>query len=154
MTTGHCRHTAAERVPVVWVRVHSMCQPCHAEKGVTSTTPQTHMRYTSLLMGYMRSTEVKAILRNAHIHLSFVYMFNAYIPVANRTSDAVYQVLVNPVLGTALVEFRNGYCYKYSNVSRRAIINLIAQPNMSLGFWVNNNCVNAERTNTLSLQLV
>ena len=81
-------------------------------------------------------------------------MFNAYIPVANRTSDAVYQVLVNPVLGTVLVEFRNGYCYKYSNVSRRAIINLIAQPNMSLGFWVNNNCVNAERTNTLSLQLV
>lgn len=81
-------------------------------------------------------------------------MFNTYIPVTNRTSDAVYQVLVNPMRGTALVEFRNGYCYKYSNVSRRAILNLIAQPNMSLGFWVNKNCIGAERANTLSLQLV
>ena len=99
-----------------------------------------------MIMAFHASdAEVEAILRDAPIHLSFVYMFNAYIPVANRTSDAVYQVLVNPVLGTALVEFRNGYCYKYSNVSRRAIINLIAQPNMSLGFWVNANIINADR---------
>jgi len=77
-------------------------------------------------------------------------MFN----VTNRTSSAIRCLLVDPIRGTACVEFKNGYAYSYSNVSRRAIINLLAQPNMSLGFWVNNNCVNAKRTNTLSLQFV
>jgi hypothetical protein len=77
-------------------------------------------------------------------------MFN----VTNRTSSAVRCLLVDPIRGTACVDFKNGYAYSYSNVSRRAIINLLAQPNMSLGFWVNNNCVNAKRTNTLSLQFI
>jgi len=77
-------------------------------------------------------------------------MFN----VTNRTSSAIRCLLVDPIRGTACVEFKNGYAYSYSNVSRRAIINLLAQPNMSLGFWVNKNCVNAKRTNTLSLQFV
>lgn len=35
--------------------------------------------------------------------------------------------------------------YVYHNVSRRAIANLIANPNMSLGFWVNANCIKPER---------
>ena len=77
-------------------------------------------------------------------------MFN----VTNRTSSAIRCLLVDPIRGSATVEFKNGYAYSYSNVSRRAIINLLAQPNMSLGFWVNNNCVNAKRTNTLSLQFI
>jgi len=80
-------------------------------------------------------------------------MFNDFIRVANRTSDAVHQLLVNPFFGVVLVEFRNGYCYEYKNVSRRAIANLLFNKNMSLGFWVNENCINAERTTTLSLQL-
>ena len=86
--------------------------------------------------------------------LCFLYMFNTNILVTRRTSGAVAQLIVNPVTGNVIVEFKNGYAYSYSNVSRRAIINLLAQPNMSLGFWVNNNCVNAKRTNTLSLQFV
>jgi hypothetical protein len=80
-------------------------------------------------------------------------MFNNFIAVTNRTSDAVYQLLVNPFYGTVLVEFRNGYSYQYSNVSRRAIANLLLNKNMSLGFWVNENCINAARTSTLALQL-
>ena len=75
-------------------------------------------------------------------------MFN----VTNRTSSAIRCLLVDPIRGTACVDFKNGYAYSYSNVSRRAIINLLAQPNMSLGFWVNKNCINAKRTTTLSLQ--
>ena len=102
----------------------------------------------------MRLTEVEAILRDAPIHFCFLYMFNTNILVTRRTSGAVAQLIVNPVTGNVIVEFNNGYAYSYSNVSRRAIINLLAQPNMSLGFWVNNNCVNAKRTNTLSLQFV
>ena len=57
-----------------------------------------------------------------------------------RTSEAIEAIKVDPVLGTVITRFRvNGYEYKYSNVSRLAIINLLMQPNMSLGFWVYNN---------------
>lgn len=79
-------------------------------------------------------------------------MFTTDIVVTRRTSDAVAQLIVNPVRGDVFVEFQNGYAYQYTNVSRRAILNLLANNNMSLGFWVNNNCINAKRTNTLSLQ--
>ena len=57
-----------------------------------------------------------------------------------RTSEAIEAIKVDPVRGTVITRFRvNGYEYKYSNVSRLAIINLLMQPNMSLGFWVYNN---------------
>ena len=74
-----------------------------------------------------------------------------FFTVASRTSDAVAQLQVSPVLGVVLVEFANGYAYEYTNVSRRAICNLMLNPNMSLGFWVNQNCVRPERTACLTL---
>jgi len=74
-----------------------------------------------------------------------------FFTVSSRTSDAVAQLQVSPVLGVVLVEFANGYAYEYTNVSRRAIANLMLNPNMSLGFWVNQNCVRPERTACLTL---
>jgi len=74
-----------------------------------------------------------------------------FFTVTRRTSDAVAQLLVSPVLGVVLVEFANGYSYEYTNVSRRAICNLMLNPNMSLGFWVNQNCVAPKRTQSLAL---
>lgn len=71
--------------------------------------------------------------------------------VTDRTSSAIRCLLVDPIRGTACVDFKNGYAYSYINVSRRAILNLIAQPNMSLGFWVNQNLVNATRVHEVSL---
>ena len=56
-----------------------------------------------------------------------------------RTSEAIEAINVNPFTRVVNVRFTNGYEYKYSNVSRLAIINLLMQPNMSLGFWVYNN---------------
>ena len=70
-------------------------------------------------------------------------MFNVLVPV--RTSDAVDYMTVNAVNGTVDVCFTNGNAYTYRNVSRRAIVNLLANPNMSLGFWINTNCVNSKR---------
>ena len=64
-------------------------------------------------------------------------MFTA-IPSA-RTSTAVEAINANPFTKVVNLRFTNGYEYKYSNVSRLAIINLLMQPNMSLGFWVYNN---------------
>jgi hypothetical protein len=65
--------------------------------------------------------------------------------IQSRTSDACQCVYVSVLKGTAVVVFNNGAAYTYKNVSRRAITNLMLNPNMSLGFWVNNNCVNTER---------
>lgn len=74
-----------------------------------------------------------------------------FISVSPRTSDAIAALQVNPVEGVALVEFENGYAYEYTKVSRRAIINLLLNPNMSLGFWVNKNCINSKRVACMSL---
>ena len=65
---------------------------------------------------------------------------------AARTSEPCNFVHVDLVKGEAIVDFKTSACYKYTNVSRRAIINLMMQPSMSLGFWVNKNCVQSERT--------
>ena len=70
-------------------------------------------------------------------------MFTA---TAIRTSDACRFISVDLLTGTAIVDFKDGNQYKYTNVSRRAIINLMMQPQMSLGFWANKNCVQADRT--------
>ena len=66
-----------------------------------------------------------------------------FFRIANRSSDAIAHIQVSPILGVVLVEFTNGLYYEYTNVSRRSIINLMTQPNVSLGFWVNSNCVAA-----------
>ena len=54
-----------------------------------------------------------------------------------RTSTCVEAIAVDPIRGLANIRFKsNGYEYKYSNVSRRKILNLLFNKNMSLGFWV------------------
>ena len=77
-----------------------------------------------------------------------------FFRIQPRTSDAVAFMQVSPILGVVLVEFANGYSYEYTNVSRRAITNLLLNPNMSLGFWVNQNCIAPKRTECLTLQYV
>jgi len=74
-----------------------------------------------------------------------------FFRILNRSSSAIDNIAVSPILGVALVEYSNGLSYEYTNVSRRAIINLMTQPNVSLGFWVNANCVDAKRTACLAL---
>ena len=54
-----------------------------------------------------------------------------------RTSEAIEAIKVDPIKGTVVTRFRsNGYEYKYSNVNRFKLINLLMNDNMSLGFWV------------------
>ena len=74
-----------------------------------------------------------------------------FFNIQPRTSDAVAFLQVSPILGVVLVEFASGHAYEYTNVSRRAIANLLMNPNMSLGFWVNANCVAVKRTACLAL---
>ena len=59
-----------------------------------------------------------------------------------RTSEAIEAIKVDPIKGTVVARFRtNGYEYKYSNVDRLSIINLLLNDNMSFGFWVYHNLV-------------
>ena len=62
-----------------------------------------------------------------------------------RNSDCCDGVAVDLLNGTASVLFNNGAVYNYTNVSRRAIANLMLNPNMSLGFWINANLVGKKR---------
>ena len=72
-------------------------------------------------------------------------MINMYIKVPTRTSTAIEDLKVDLLARKALVTFVNGYEYEYTNVSARAIANVLFNPDVSLGFWVNNNCVNSDR---------
>ena len=73
-------------------------------------------------------------------------MINMFITVPTRTSTAIEDLKVDLLARKALVTFVNGYEYEYNNVSARAIANVLFNPDISLGFWGNNNCINAART--------
>ena len=68
-----------------------------------------------------------------------------YITVPYRSSSAIKNLQVDALNSKALCTFTNGRCYEYDNVSKRAIINVLFNPDVSLGFWVNNNLVNSQR---------
>ena len=74
-----------------------------------------------------------------------------YITVPTRSSSCVKSLHVDGLAGRALVEFKDsGEHYEYSNVSRRAILNVLFNPDVSLGFWVNNNLTQSEQAGLLA----
>ena len=77
-------------------------------------------------------------------------MFSMLITVPNRTSTAIESLQVDALNSQAYVTFKNGNSYAYGNVSKRAIINVLFNPDVSLGFWVNNNLVQSERAEVLN----
>ena len=58
-----------------------------------------------------------------------------------RNSSCSDGVAVDIISGTASVLFSNGAVYRYTNVSRRALLNLTLNRRMSLGSWYNFNCL-------------
>ena len=66
-------------------------------------------------------------------------MFTSTVIPTPRTSTAVEAINDNPFTKVVNLRFTNGYEYKYSNVSRAKIINLLLNDNISFGFWVYNN---------------
>ena len=77
-------------------------------------------------------------------------MINMFVNVTNRTSTAIESLQVDALNKQAIVTFSGGDTYAYGNVSTRAILNVLFNPDVSLGFWVNNNLVNSERTTILN----
>ena len=66
-------------------------------------------------------------------------MFNIFKSqaVQHGTSDCAHYIIANVAEATAVVRYKNGETYKYTNVSRRALFNLILNDNISLGRWIN-----------------
>ena len=77
-------------------------------------------------------------------------MFNMFLTVSDRTSTAVDSLQVDALKKQAMVTFKNGNQYAYGNVSTREIINVLFNSSVSLGFWVNKNLVQSERTELLN----
>ena len=66
-----------------------------------------------------------------------------------RSSNAINFIEADVLTGSVTVQYKNSDgIYTYNNVSRRAILNLALNQNISLGFWVNTNCF----TNRVQLQ--
>jgi hypothetical protein len=78
------------------------------------------------------------VIASSRTHLFTCYHF-MFINIPCRTSDCVERMVVDPVRAVVQVAYRKGNIYEYTCVSRRAILNLLLNPNMSLGFWVNAN---------------
>ena len=70
--------------------------------------------------------------------MSFTYQSSSFI-------DYIQSDLLR---GRVTVVLKDGSRYNYTNVSRRAILNLQINPNMSLGFWFNHNIIDDVRVNT------
>lgn len=97
------------------------------------------------------------------VYLEGIYPFNVDFPVYftlthshmifTSSSNCCDVLFTNLLKGSATVYFKNGSVFEYTNVSRRAIANLMINPNMSLGFWINSNLINKVRTNELRIQL-
>lgn len=62
--------------------------------------------------------------------------------IVMRSSDCIEYICVDMMTKACTVMFKNGGRYEYTNVSRRAILNLLKTQTISLGFWVNQNCIN------------
>ena len=77
-------------------------------------------------------------------------MISMFVNVTNRTSTAIEDLQVDALNKQAIVTFSDGNTYAYGNVSTRAIINVLFNPDVSLGFWVNNNLLKSDRVSVLN----
>ena len=80
----------------------------------------------------------------------YLTMINMFVNVTIRTSTAIESLQVDALNKQAIVTFSGGDTYAYGNVSTRAIVNLLFNPDVSLGFWVNNNLLKSERVSVLN----
>ena len=94
---------------------------------------------------------VMYVLRLVHIAIAStykdatVYLFNSFMlnKLFNNTvvrhghSDCADRIVVNVMDANCIVYYTNGSVYLYQGVSRRALINLVLNDNISLGRWIN-----------------
>ena len=63
-----------------------------------------------------------------------------------RFNSDCADIYVDALRGYATVIFKNSNTvYRYFNISRRACLNFVLNPNMSTGFWLNENVLKPAR---------
>jgi len=67
------------------------------------------------------------------------------IKISARNSSCVDALSVNPQNGEVQATFKGGATYKYDNVDRSAIKDLLSDAEASLGKWLNANCSEGTR---------
>ena len=69
-----------------------------------------------------------------------------FIPAARNTikSSSVEQLEISPATNQALVTFKGGNQYLYSNIAEDALFDVIFYNVKSFGKWVNEHCKNAD----------
>ena len=68
-----------------------------------------------------------------------------FLSVPKRSSSFIKDVKVNLRYGKVVAYFQDGNVYGYRNVSKRAILNLLMNPSISLGYWCNKNLFKSSR---------
>ena len=63
-----------------------------------------------------------------------------------QSSSFINYISCDILNGVCNVHLKNGACYRYTNVSRRALLNLTLNRRMSLGSWYNFNCLGGNAT--------
>ena len=58
-----------------------------------------------------------------------------FITIPHRSSNCTEFIAVNPITAKVVVRYMAGAEYLFRNVSRRKILSLMLNPNISLGFW-------------------
>ena len=68
-----------------------------------------------------------------------------FIPAARNTikSTSIEQLEISPATNQALVTYKGGNQYLYSNIEEDALFDVIFYNVKSFGKWVNDNCKNA-----------
>ena len=59
--------------------------------------------------------------------------------IVKRSSACVDRIIVDVISATCTVVYKDGSVYDYTNVSRRALFNVLNNENASLGFFINNS---------------
>ena len=72
-------------------------------------------------------------------------MFNMFVSVPKRSSTFLSDVKVDLANSKAVAYFEDGSVYGYRFVSKKAILNILFNPAVSLGFWCNRNLFNSKR---------
>ena len=82
------------------------------------------------------------VIKYANCSLINSIMFNKFFNnqvIRHGHSDCADYIIVNVAKAQCIVAYTNGTRYLYEGVSRRALLKLMLQPNISLGRWINDN---------------
>jgi len=64
------------------------------------------------------------------------------LPIDSVGSSAIDRLTANPITGTVRATFASGPVeYRFTGVSRRAILAAVLMPPLSVGQWVNRHCL-------------